>query len=411
MKESAESPSFKTSAASVSRGLREAQQMIDTEEYRSAAEVFQSLLQQMPSVPMEGKWQRVWEQVHIGLTRCYQALGSATSAIPYLRDAIKLQPGSEKLRCMLATSYAQERQFTRALRALEQGISHGCDGPLVHHCLAEIYLQQQKIDEAIAECRRSLEQDQKQESVYQLLSEAYAQKSQPEESIAALRGALSANPKNTQYYLRIAEIHRNQGEIAQAISVLREARRRKPRSTDIREFLVECLQEAGEVDGVIQESKAALKIAPKSLFLLDMLAFARLQKGEIDGAIGTLRAALEVSPGDTMNRFKVAALHHQKGELLQAREEYRRILSLDHEGNFRQEVSEALLTIDQAQMQQVFMLSAENATFRVKLRRDIDATLAEYGFRMSDPAIATLKAMVIEGLLDGALPRFSGMVH
>jgi hypothetical protein len=127
--------------------------------------------------------------------------------------------------------------------------------------------------------------------------------------------------------------------------------------------------------------------------------------------MGAIRQALRIAPLDSINRFKLAALYLQRGELCRAREEYQVLLSTATETALRQQANEAILSIDHTLLHQVLMLSAENAVFRIKLRRDLDAALQEYDFRLSDQAMGSLKSLVMEGLLEGSLPLQSGTLH
>lgn len=393
------------------RGLRRGERLTATQDYRKAAETYQQIIDRLPGEVHEESLQFVWEQAHVGLVRCYHALGSPGEAIPVLRKAIRQHPDSESLRCMLAMSYGESGQLVKATRTLLQGMGRGCDGPLVHQCLAEIYLRQGKLDDAIAECRRSLDRDTSQESVYEILADALVLKSEHESAIAVLQAATACNPDNTGHYLRMASIYRNQDKLSQAVSLLKEACDKNPRSLDLREMLIECLCESNHVDQIVQETRAALRLSPKNLQLLDVLAFAYLQKGDTHSAATEIQRALRIAPLDSINRFKLAALYHQQGELRRAQQEYEVLLDTATEGPLLQQANEALLSIDQAQLQQIVMLSTENAVFRIKLQRNVDNALSEYEFRLSDQAIGTLRSMVMEGLLDGALPLQSSTVH
>ena len=385
-------------------GLQRAEQMVASRDYEQAAELFHQLIHQIP-VGAE------WERAHVGLSECHHALGSVTEVIPLLIRALRARPNSEALLCLLAENYALQRQFGRAVRELERGLTRGCRGPLIHRCLAEMFLQQEKPDEAIEECRRSLEQDVNQGTVYEILAEAHMQRGQNDEAIAALRGALATDPDDPRYYLRIAGIHRQQGCTGEAAAILREGRQRCPYAVEIGEALLECLHDLGSVGAVIDEALAIHKRVPRNLFVLDVLTFAYMQKGDLRSAERTIRQTLAISPLDGLNRLKLASLYHQEGSFSRAREEYERVLHSERQGALREEVQRALDAIDECQLQQIAMLVAENPVFRVKLGRDPDSALKDYSFCLSEPSVEYLKSMMVNGLMEGGCLRHGGTVH
>jgi len=388
--------------------LRRAEEMIAAHDYARAAELFRQLIHQMsPEAGMRGEWERAY----VGLSKCHTALGSSHDLIPLLKKALRVIPGSEVLVCLLAESYARQNQFRRAERELVRGMNRGCRGPLLHRCLAELFLQQGKLDEAIAECLRSLEQDVSQEAVYELLAEAYLRRSQHDEAVAALQGALANNPNEPRYYLEIADIYRQQDATEQAVAILREGRSRCPESIEIAEVLLECLSDLRETDALIEEATAIHQQEPTNLFALEVLAFAYMQKGEINSAEAVLRLALTIAPFDTLNRLKLASLYHQQGDFCRAREEYQRVLGANPPASIREDVQRALDAIDEYQLQQIAMLVTENPTFRVKLNRDIESALREYSFCLSESSMEYLRAMLMNGLMDGGYLRHGGTIH
>jgi hypothetical protein len=101
-----------------------------------------------------------------------------------------------------------------------------------------------------------------------------------------------------------------------------------------------------------------------------------------------------------VNRFKLAALHHQKGDIARAAQEYQRLVDLHPQEIWAHDALDALQALDRYQLHQIFTLAADNFVFRVKLKREMESTLEEYGFYLTENALHTLENMDLDDPFD-----------
>lgn len=235
-----------------------------------------------------------------------------------------------------------------------------------------------------------------------------------------LQRAAKAEPRNVARWLQIADWQRQNNDAPGAAKTLRTALRlnSKPsgRGTkqegapvardvlDLWQALAETLLEAQEWEESAGACLYMLQLAPRHHLAREILATALLQQGQVTDAENVMRELLQISPSDPLHRLRLATLLQLQGRLGEALIEFRRVLESHPDLPIVQEAHEAIEALDRMQTQQILMRASEQMMFRLAIERNLDDTLEEFGFVLSDNGYEALRQIVWDGHYDDIDP-------
>lgn len=339
---------------------------------------------------LRGSVRRLWLGVLIGLVHALVALRRYDEALTYANIActsFKRNPFCNLLRAQVLASLKRCKEAIKDVKRAMKGCGEDANAMLK---LAKIAFDAGEYSLAADCCKCALERNGGLVEAYLLLSESLRRIGKTEEALNVVIGALTKGLASIQLKIRAAELYHELGELKKAINMLESAAAESD-DESIEMALAELHMELGDYAKVIEHCSKALRHAPDEPLLLDMLAFAHLQLGNLDEAIQILARLVHIAPTDTFTRFRLATLYHQKGAYANAMREYQRILAMEPNGIFSEPAKAAIQQLDEAQLEQVFMLTAEDPVFRAKLHRDPVKALQERGFYLTEAAIEMLK--------------------
>lgn len=318
------------------------------------------------------------------------ALQRYEEALTYTNDACKDFPRNPMCSFLRAQALIGLKRYDEAIKEIKRAKSGYKDN-------AEMLLQLAKMAFEIGayklakDCSlRAISLDSKLVDAHMLLAESLKEMGDINGALNALLTALSSAAQDPQLKVKASELFRILGETRRAIELMEEALKELD-DPNIRIALAELYMDIGNYAKVVEHCKEALKKNKNDPLLLDILAFAYLQLGELDEAIQVLVRLAHIAPTDVFTRFKLATLYHQKGAYAKAMREYQRVIALEPNGLLSEPARAAIQQLDEIQLQQVFMLSAEDPVFRTKLLRDPIKALSERGFYLTEASLEMLK--------------------
>lgn len=268
--------------------------------------------------------------------------------------------------------------------------------------LAQSHLCAERYEECVAECRAALELDPDRETVYATLIEALRRMCRLKEAERSTEGAVSSAENSERCLLQIAELYRAAGRSEEGLQTLRVFLKRRSESPALLRALAELAGDLGRAKEMLEYASKAVALNPRDLVSFEMVAFAALQQGDTATALAALEKAVALAPSDWLNRFKLATLYHQKGDFENAFRHYGLVAGSCQDDAVINQVEEARGALDAAQLQQIVLLFASDALFRIKLARDVVAATREYGYHLSDEALRTLSTMDWSGFFQGS---------
>ena len=169
--------------------------------------------------------------------------------------------------------------------------------------------------------------------------------------------------------------------------------------------LAENFAEAHDWTQCIEASHALLRIAPRNHNARELLATSYLHTGRVLEAEQTIRELLQMSPRDPLHRLKLATLLQIQSKSGESLEEFKRVVAAFPEAPFAAEAREAIELLDNLQIQQVMMRLNEQPTFEQQMRYDLENTLRDNGFHLTDEGRESLRHMMSDGRPENAPPK------
>ncbi len=364
-------------------------------EYEMALAELRDAYEAMRELPqaqrLRGRKRRLWLSILIGLVHSLSALHRYDEALTYTDIACASFRRSSLCNLLRAQVLASLKRYKEALRDVKRAMK-GCgedSGAMLR--LARIAFEAGEYSLAAECCRGALARNDGLVEAYLLLSESLRRIGNVDEALNTIISALSKGLTDVQLKARAAELYHELGELKKAVDMLESAAAESD-DDSITIALAELHMELGNYAKVIEYCRKALSRIPDEPLLLDILAFAHLQLGNLDEAIQILARLVHIAPTDTFTRFRLATLYHQKGAYANAMREYQHVLAMEPNGIFAESAKAAIQQLDEIQLEQVFMLTAEDPIFRAKLLRDPVKALQERGFHLTEATIEMLKS-------------------
>ena len=158
--------------------------------------------------------------------------------------------------------------------------------------------------------------------------------------------------------------------------------------------LVETHLREQEWQECVAACRALLKCDRRHHYAQESLATALMQMGQIEDATSAVARLVELSPRDPFHRLRYATLLQMRGKHGDSTREFERVSLMYPDAPFSDDAREAVENLDRLQTSQIFLLAAEQLTFRWLLERDPAQALEENGFYLSENGLDSLKQMI-----------------
>jgi len=268
-------------------------------------------------------------------------------SIAALRSAIRLAPGDERARVVLADVLAGDRRLAEAERELTQALERGPRSGRVHHELALLYerqsllpqaaksfhdsealgpivgrdefyrtlgamlVNQADFDGAVAAYSQRLEANPNSGDAHRQLGEIYFLQGRDEQALAEFLAAAWLDPRDAKAFAAAGQVQARLLKYADAVVALDRALALDPGLREARYALGTSLMrlgktaEAKQALETFQQQQADAEGAGQLAFRLDVLrrdGAKNLQAGAFDQAIASYAEALELEPDSARSR-------------------------------------------------------------------------------------------------------------
>jgi len=268
-------------------------------------------------------------------------------SIDSLRSAIRLAPGDERARVVLAEVLAGDRRLAEAGRELTQALEGGSRSGRVHHALAQLYERQSLLpqaatsfhdseafgpivgrdefyralgallvnradfDGAAEAYRRRIEANPNSGEAHRQLGEIYFLQGRDEQALAEFLAATWLDPRDAKAFAAAGQVQARLLKYADAVTALDRALSLDPGLKEARYALGTSLmrlgktEEAKRVLELFQQQQADAEAAGQRAFQLDVLrreASKSLLAGAFDQAIASYVEALKLEPDSARSR-------------------------------------------------------------------------------------------------------------
>jgi len=256
------------------------------------------------------------------------------------------------------------------------------------------------VDSGLALIRTGLEQASEEEVTYEALLTTPATPEGEEAAWQIVLAALDGAPYNATCYRFAAETYDQQGKLPQSLSLLESAARRDPGDPEMRELLIQQYLRAGRLEEALRQCEETLSQWPQRPAAFELQCSAYLELNRPQDAVRSLTELLRLIPTDATVYLRLGALYQEQEQFAQALTAFSRVLGLQPGSELAAAAEAAIAAMDGQQFQRLILLAAEDRRFRLKIDKDPQRALTEYGFHLSPRAQAFVSVLDVEGLLN-----------
>ena len=270
---------------------------------------------------------------YVNLARLFHAQEETDQEIAALLDASRLAPKDAEVSCNLAAAYLKEKDYHRALDALERisvahrpnaafpllasaylGLGRMADArslapaisvraakdPQLPVQYAEVLLDFDLTNQALSILETAQRQSRPTAELFYTLGRAHERKGETALAQKEFRRALELDPNSVNALQSLAGVLAGQQQWEKSLELLRRARTADPNSADVlRKFIAASLH-AGHASDAVEAAQQLWKLRPNEPEVLYLLGVAQLQNGDFEGARTTFESYTKLRPQDAL---------------------------------------------------------------------------------------------------------------
>jgi len=226
------------------------------------------------------------------------------AAVPFLEQALKLEPKNGDLRIALADAYTRLNRRKEALAIYESLQEQLADRPAFWFNLGVLRAQSNNLDGATVAYERALELNPNDLDALNNLGLLHYRRGQYDQARTIFQKLVGLNPSSTQAKLNLAAACLKLGDRKEAAAQWREVLKANPKQWLIRLNLANVLWQDGDADGAKAQYELVLKENPKSADAWNGIGLYHLGRSQLEPARQAFASALAANP-----KFSPAAIN------------------------------------------------------------------------------------------------------
>jgi tetratricopeptide (TPR) repeat protein len=252
----------------------------------------------------------LWLNYAAGRAIAFSVHGPAPDAIPYLRAALALAPGSREVYHILGQALSRIDAL-EALGVWEQAARRWPDDQhLVIH-LGSAQIDAGRHDEGLASLRGALQKRPDDWYGHEVLAREFKRRNEIEEARREALKALELAPTTT---VGLTALLQDVGCHREALAAARAHVEAHPLEGDAHGVLADLLLESGDVQAAIAEAEIAVRLVPESAIAHSTLAHALVAAGRRDEGVAVQRRALALGPADEQQLVRLTNMLMETGD-------------------------------------------------------------------------------------------------
>ncbi|MGH9514613.1 MAG: tetratricopeptide repeat protein [Terriglobales bacterium] len=226
-----------------------------------------------------------------------QSLGQKNSeAINWYEQALSHDPNSMDALRGLANVYVSQKQFDKAISAINAHISTSPNNSSFYDLLGSVILTKKDYSGAETAFKKAVELDKNNIDAYAKLGQSQLARGAMDETLRTYAEATAANPKEPGLYILTGIAYERMHELDKAKAAYQTALQLKPDNPQASNNLAYVLLETnGNVDQALQLAQTARRNMPESSNVADTLGWAFYKKGVYESAIGMFQEAIKLA--------------------------------------------------------------------------------------------------------------------
>ncbi len=150
------------------------------------------------------------------------------------------------------------------------------------------------------------------------------------------------------------------------------------------------LMSSGDFNQAEQMAAAMLKLHGEDLEGLGLMLDSLLAQGRVQDALPAAERLTMLTPQDYSAHYKLGKLLFELEDVPGAAIHFEAALELEPPDHLQRELGQVIELLDRLQARQILTLASEDTLFRMELRDDLEATLDDHGFHLSEDGLRRL---------------------
>ncbi len=235
---------------------KKADRALRNDDPAKAARLLRELVKAEPKEPL----------FHWSLGYAYSEMEEYGSAIPELKEALRLDPRNIAALGCLGKVYLELGKWTFAEKAFRKRLAIK-ESPQHFVFLAHVMMEKRLYDDAIDNCRKAIELDESFGEAYLNLGLAYRHKKRFDDAIGAFQKAIEGDSQYAAAYRELGLTYYAVSEFDLAKNAFRACSKLEPADAWNRVYLALTLQATGDFKGAAKAFDEALRIDPENDFI------------------------------------------------------------------------------------------------------------------------------------------------
>jgi tetratricopeptide (TPR) repeat protein len=335
----------------------------------------------------------------MSLATCYTEKGMLPEAVAQLKAALRLQPGNREAACRLGCTYEWIGEWAKATRQFRAVLRTSPRCAEAHAGLSRCHLHGGRYAHAVRECEIALRICPDCTSARADLVIALKRSGRVDEALQAAEGLAGELPPDAKRVHELAELWLTADQPAKTVGALAPLLAPGEHHEPAIRTLAEAYLALGQHKEALAVCRRSRATGADRVPILDLMVVAYEHMGDIPNALVAVTELVQATPLDGHAHFRMGSILQRSGDFSTAMARYAMAaeLSAQHD-QVREAAEQAIETLDAIQLQQIVALASANVVFRAKLARDIEDTLRDYGFRITDAAMSMLGSLDMDDL-------------
>lgn len=243
--------------------------------------------------------------------RIFALVDDLGNAQRYLEKVIKLNPATLEAHALLASIYANQRNYSSAVTAYGKVIELDPDRAEAHFGLGHIYFRMQRWNEAIASLEKAISLDIANKETYFTIGNAFEELREFAKAAEAYEKYLNEKPETTWMgYLRLGLCRKELGQFDLAVAALEAALKEQPQDIKVNYSLAESYQKAGQLEKAEAAYANLATLNPQDAMTY-YSAVVRMydEANRYENAIGAAKKVIELSPKSEIAVYNLGIMY------------------------------------------------------------------------------------------------------
>lgn len=315
--------------------LRLAKAYLKAQEFEEAS----SILEELHSLDPSSREVRFT----LGLSYFFNG-GDIDKAISEFSSMLEEDPGDEKARYFLASSYEEKKNYDRAIEEFRKipSASELHSDALIH--IGAILKKQGKTGEAVALISEAIKNKDADPELYSFLASIYQEDKKFVEAEDITAKGLKLHPDSPDLHYRLGAIYEGTNRFEESIRQMEEVLKIDPDNADALNFIGYSYADRGiHLEKAEEMVEKAHRLKPKNGYIMDSLGWVYFRQERMDLALKYLREAARLLPDDPTVFEHLGDVAAKSGQEKDALDAYKRALDLSPANAALQKKIEILL--------------------------------------------------------------------